>query len=230
MRVTRYLLTALAAVLTTASAAAHHPGQDLEVMMGSREKFFQAIDKEAPPFTLRDAEGREVGLADFKGSVVVLHFIYATCRDVCPLHADRIADVQAKVNQSAMKDRVRFITITTDPVNDTAEVLRNYGPAHGLDAANWTFLTTKADQAEDSTRELAKAFGHTFTKTADGSQVHGIVTHVIDKDGRWRANFHGLQFEPVNLVLYLNALANEVQRPAAPEKKGLWERLRGLLF
>jgi protein SCO1/2 len=28
--------------------------------------------------------------------------------------------------------------------------------------------------------------------------MHGIVTHVIDKNGQWRANFHGLDFKPIN--------------------------------
>ena len=28
------------------------------------------------------------------------------------------------------------------------------------------------------------------------------MTHVIDKQGRWRANFHGLKFEPANLVVF----------------------------
>ena len=196
--------------------------------MGSREKFFQAVDKPAPEFSLRDADGRAVSLPDLKGQVVVLHFIYASCPDVCPLHADKIAEVQKLVNASPMKDRVRFISITTDPEKDVPEVLRGYGPVHGLDAANWTFLTTAPGQPEDTTRRLAEAFGHSFAKTEEGDQVHGVVTHVIDKQGLWRANFHGLRFEPVNLVLYVNGLVNEAQRSPAAKQKGLWQWLREL--
>ncbi len=70
------------------------------------------------------------------------------------------------------------------------------------------------------TRQLAKAFGHTFTKTEGNYQVHGVVTHVIDKQGRWRANFHGLRFAPVNLVLYVNGLVNE-HSPRTRHKRGL---------
>ena len=36
------------------------------------------------------------------------------------------------------------------------------------------------------------------------------MTHVIDREGRWRANFYGLKFEPTNLVLFINALVNDV--------------------
>jgi protein SCO1/2 len=209
-------------------AAAHHPGHRLEEMMGSREKYFQAVDKEAPAFSLTDAGGRTVTLSDYKGKVAVLQFIYASCPDVCPLHADRIAEVQALVNASPMKEQVQFVSITTDPGNDSPEIMRRYGAAHGLDPVNWSFLTVPAGQPEQMTRDLATAFGHSFTKTQGTYQVHGVVTHVIDKQGRWRANFHGLRFAPVNLVLYVNGLANEHARPKGSQARRWWDKLREL--
>jgi protein SCO1 len=226
MRTARNLLV-VALVLFGDPTLAHHPGHNLDAVMGSKEKFFQTIDKQAPDAALQDAEGRIVRLADLRGKVVVLNFVYARCPDVCPLHAERIGEVQAMVNQTPMKQMVRFVSVTTDPANDTSDVLRAYGPDHGLDPSNWTFLTAVPDQAEDATRKLAKAFGHSFTKSKDGYQMHGVVTHVIDRNGLWRANFHGLRFEPVNLVLYLNGLTNEPE--ASPRKTGIsrwWDGLK----
>ena len=147
------VLGVLALVLVAMPAAAHHPGHNLDKVMGSREKYFQSIDKQTPVFSLRDADGRVVTLSDFKGKVVVLNFIYASCPDVCPLHAERIAEVQALINVSPMKRQVQFVSITTDPSNDAPEILRGYAPAHALDPANWMFLTTTAGQPEDTTRE-----------------------------------------------------------------------------
>jgi protein SCO1/2 len=205
------LRLALAFVAATASApvATAHSLEGLERQLGDRERYFQAIDKETPDFTLADADGRLVRLADFRDKVVVLHFIYIGCPDVCPLHAEKIAEVQAMVNRTPMKDRVRFVTVTTDPAHDTPDVLRGYGPAHGLDSVNWMFLTAPEGHGEDATRRLAERFGQKFTKTDDGYQMHGIVTYVIDREGRWRANFHGLKFASVNLVMYVNALVND---------------------
>ena len=208
-----------------APGAFAHSLHELENELGSREKYFQPIDKATPHFNLQDAAGHSISLTDFRGKVVVLHFIYTHCPDECPLHAERIAEVQNLVNQSPMKQQVEFITITTDPKRDRGDVLAEYGKVHGLDAANWVFLTTKSDQPEDATRKLAEQFGHRFDKTEDGFQAHGIVTHVIDKEGRWRANFHGLKFEPSNLVIFVNALVNDFDNHphAAPS---FWERLR----
>lgn len=162
---TLVLTLAVTAVAPTVSA---HSLKELEAELGNREQYFQSIDKEAPGFALRDADGRPVRLADLRGKVVVLHFIYTSCPDVCPLHAVRIAEVQTLVNQSPMKGQVEFVTITTDPGKDRGATLRDYGRTHGLYPVNWTFLTTTPDQAEDTTRELAKQFGHRFDQAADG--------------------------------------------------------------
>ena len=123
----RHLTAALFAVL------ANHPGDNLDEVMSGKEEYFQAIDKPAPPIALRDARGNAVTLDAFSDKVVILHFIYTSCPDVCPLHAEKLAEVQAMINQSPMKDMVQFITITTDPVNDTPEVLEAYGPERGCD-------------------------------------------------------------------------------------------------
>ena len=216
------------AMATGAPAADAHSLDELEAELADRERYFQAVDEVAPAFTLADADGATVRLADLRGKVVVLHFIYASCRDVCPLHAELIARVQDMVNQAPMADSVRFLSITTDPRNDTPDVLRGYGPAHRLDAANWAFLTIPAGASEDATRRLAQAFGHRFEHTGDGAQVHGVVTHVIDREGRWRANFHGLRFDPLNLVWFVNALVDDVHGNGRPEPDGFWDRLRRL--
>jgi len=223
-----WLLVLVLAGAGAAPATAHHPGADLDRVMGSKEKYFQLIDEPAPAFELAGVGGKRVTLADFSDKVVVLHFVYAGCPDVCPLHAEKLADVQAKVNLSPMKDMVQFITITTDPENDTAEVLGDYGPAHGFDPANWTFLTTLPSQAEGTTRALAKTFGHRFTEGEDGYQTHGVVTHVIDRGGRWAANFHGLRFESVNQVLYINGLINNAAAPPPKPEPGVLDWVKDL--
>jgi protein SCO1 len=222
------LVLAAALLIAIPATTWSHSLKELQSSLGDREKYFQSIDKDAPPFTLQDADGHRVSLTDFRGKVVVLHFIYTNCPDVCPLHAERIAEIQGLINQSPMKQQVEFVTITTDPSRDRGDVLRNYGHAHGLDPVNWVFLTTAPDQPEDTTRNLAEAFGHRFDKTEDGYQTHGIVTHVIDKEGHWRANFRGLQFEPTNLVVFVNALVNDIEKPHGHGERSLWDRLKGL--
>ncbi len=209
-------------------AMAHHPGDDLDRVIGSKEQFFQAIDSPAPPFELADANGDIVKLSDFADRIVVLNFIFAGCTDVCPLHSALIADVQSKINVTPMKDMVQFITVTTDPEIDTADVLKSYGKAHGLDLHNWMFLTRRPGDPEDATRRLSETYNVKFEPLDDGQQMHGVVTHVIDRGGRFSAKFHGLRFEPLNLVLYINGLTNAPSRPSRPAEAGWWGSVKGL--
>lgn len=218
----------IAALVLSMPAAAHHPGIDLDTVMGSQEQFFQAIDSPAPPFELADADGNIERLSEFGDKIVVLNFIFVGCTDVCPLHSALIADVQSKINITPMKDMVQFITVTTDPEIDTADVLRSYGEAHGLDPYNWMFLTKRPGDPEDATRTLSEAYKVKFEPTDGGQQMHGVVTHVIDRGGRFAAKFHGLRFGPLNLVLYINGLTNAPDRPAKPGAPDWWENLKGL--
>lgn len=217
------LTFAVAAALTTAAHA--RSLEEVQATLLKTEQYFQPLDKPAPGFTLRDASGTVHRLADFRSKVVALHFIYASCPDVCPLHAERIAEIQAMVNRTPMKDKVQFISITTDPEHDTPEVLRGYGPAHGLKDDNWVFLTTLPDQPSNLTRKLVQAYGHKFTRTEDGQLMHSVVTHVIGPEGRWRANFYGLDFSSANLILLVEALARNNPESSATAKSP-WERLR----
>ena len=217
------LATLGAAVAAPISA---HTLQEFEDEFYAKEQYFQALDKPVPDFTLSDASGKLIGPADFLGKVVILHFIYSKCTDVCPLHAEKLAEVQKMINQTPMINMVQFVSITTDPKNDTAEVLKAYGPQHGLDPVNWMFLTTSPGGPEDYTRKLAEAFGHKFAVESDGTITHGVVTHIIGKFGRWQGNFHGLEFQSVNMLMFVNALTNDYDKPQEP---GLWDRIWGWL-
>ncbi|MEN2980489.1 SCO family protein [Tistrella bauzanensis] len=228
MSFARFTAVLIGAFAFAMPALAHHPGADLDRVMGSKEQLFQAIDSLAPPFDLADADGNIVKLSDFADRIVVLNFIFASCTDVCPLHSALIADVQSKINVTSMKDMIQFITVTTDPDLDTADVLKSYGEAHGLDPYNWMFLTRRPGDPEDATRTLSETYKVRFEPLNDGQQMHGVVTHVIDRDGRFAAKFHGLRFEPLNLVLYINGLTNASSRPSRPAEAGWWNSVKGL--
>jgi protein SCO1/2 len=212
-----YWLAALAMLFAHPGPARAHSPESLQQDLFTKEEYFQIKNESAPDFALEDAKGKSVALGNLRGKVLVLHFVYTRCPDVCPVHAQKIAEIQKMVNITPMREQVQFITITTDPQNDTPQVLHDYGPLQGLDPINWIFLTRRKGDPEDTTRRLAERFGHGFDKVKDGLQMHGIVTHIIDHEGYWRGNFHGLRFSPTNLVLFVNALVNDVHKPGESE-------------
>lgn len=216
---------ALCLLLLGATPAWSHSLQVVEQQLHDRDNYFQPVDLETPDFALADASGRPVTMKDLRGKVVILNFIYTNCGDVCPLQSEMVAQLQTMINATPMKDRVAFISITTDPARDKGQVLGDYGTAHGLDPVNWTFLTTGPNQPEDATRTLAKAYGLKFTQTEDGEQMHGAVIHVIDQDGRLRGRFHGLKFQPVTFVAFVNALTNKDLPDDGHNASGPWDWL-----
>ena len=191
--------------LAAALPALAHTLDELEGDLIEREAYLEVVNRPAPEFALTSALGRAVRLAEYRGKVVVLWFIYASCPDICPLHSEKVARIQEMANATPMREAVQFIAITTDPARDTSAVLAEYADIHGLDPANTVLLTGGLT----ATREIAERYGLIFTPQGDDYQLHAAVTHLIDKSGNLRARYHGLKFDPTTFVLHLNALTND---------------------
>ena len=92
----------------------------------------------APDFTLNDQHGEAFRLAEARGSVVVLTFMYTHCTDVCPYVALKVKRAVSLLGTDAR--RARFVAVTTDPARDTTEVTAEYSRATGL-FTEWRFLS-----------------------------------------------------------------------------------------
>jgi protein SCO1/2 len=220
----KLLLAPLAALLLTAAVpAAAHSLEHVEDKLNEQEKYAQFVDQVAPDFALADAEGNPVTLADFRGKVVVLNFIYTRCTDACPLHMNTIKQLQDRVNGQGLRDQVQFLTIATDTEDlaSTHERMRGYGKNFAFDPVNWRFLFRTEAQPSEATLEVADDYGLKFSVAEEGVQMHGVVTHVIDQTGQMRARFHGLKFEPEHFVSYVTAVA----KGADAQPEGFWGRL-----
>ena len=207
-------LIVAAVALNPAKTALSHSLDDVEQQLSKRDAYLQVVNQDVPPFSLQDLNGQPRELNDFQDKVVILNFIFASCTDLCPLHTQKLIDIQAMINDTPMRDIVQFISITTDPGRDTPDILKTYIDDQGIDSSNWLFLTSGI-QEPTTTRDLAQRFGLKFMPTDDGQQVHGAVTHLIDKEGRLRARYHGMEFGNVNFVQHANALVNDFDKHVA---------------
>ena len=213
--VARTTLLAIAALLVglgvAPSAVMAHSLKEFEDRLQERERFVQVMNVEPPAFTLSDTEGRSVSLSDFRGKVVVLYFAYARCKELCPLQSDFVASIQEQINEASMRDLVQVITVATDTNEDeseTVEIMRGYARRHGFDKENWVFLW-RGGLDPDATRKLAEKYGGKYRYNEEGDdQQHGTITYLIDKQGMLRARYHGLYFDPANLISQVNALAS----------------------
>jgi protein SCO1/2 len=175
------LLVALAVLAFPTLVQAHEAGGD---------KGLPVIGL-APPFTLTSQNSMPVALADFRGKVVALSFIYTGCPDICPMLTQKMADVQEALG-AAFGAKVVFLSITLDPERDTPEVLKDYAQFWGAKLDGWTFLTGSPEAVRDVTRR----YGVFFAKKEDGSVDHTQLTTLVDADGQMRVQYLGARFDP----------------------------------
>ena len=145
----------------------------------------------APPFILTSQDSKPVGLADFRGRVVALAFIYTGCPDICPMLTQKMVDVQDALG-AEFGAKIAFVSITLDPERDTPEVLKDYAQFWGAKLEGWSFLTGSLEAIRDVTRR----YGVFFAKKEDGSVEHSQLTTLIDADGQMRVQYLGARFDP----------------------------------
>lgn len=160
----------------------------------------------APDFALTLQDGARIGLADLRGKVVVVTFIYATCADTCPLLTAKLVGIQRQLGTDGV--RVRFVAITVDPEKDTPEALRRYAEGHGAKAPGWMFLTGTADEIGD----VARRYGIYVRKRPAGDVDHTFLTSVIDGYGVLRVQYRGVRFDPGEFLRDLRSLFSEGRR------------------
>ncbi len=148
------------------------------------------IIRTAPDFTLTSQDGMRVSLRDYRGRVVAVTFIFASCTDTCPLLTDTMARVQDKLG-STFGSKIAFVSITVDPDRDTPEVLRQYAQNFGADLKGWAFLTGEPA----AVRDVGRKYGVFAKKTASGDVDHTFLTSLIDREGRLRVQYLGVRFD-----------------------------------
>src|SRR5262249_24602223 len=93
----RCRLSILAAIILTLVALAS-PTLAHDAAYHGKEQRLPKIGP-APGFTLTSQDGAPITLADFRGKVVAVTFIYASCSDTCPVLTALMAYVQDQPGQ-----------------------------------------------------------------------------------------------------------------------------------
>ena len=136
-----------------------------------------------PATPLVDQEDKPLALPDWRGSAMVITFIYTRCPlpQFCPLMDRRFAEIQAMAAADpALKGKVRLLSISFDPATDRAAVLRAHATKAGADPAVWRFATAE----ESVVDRLAATFGVNVIREKDGTITHNLRTAVVDANGR----------------------------------------------
>jgi protein SCO1 len=161
---------------------------------------------EVPNYTLRNQDGKEIRLHNYRGKALLLTFIYTRCPlpEYCTLMSNNFAQIDRQLQQnSEVYARTHLLSISIDPKFDTPQVLRSYGAAHteryeAETFAHWEFAS--GDQVKD----LAQFFGLRYF-TENDQIMHGLKTVIVAPDGKVAKIYSDNTWKPEDV-------ANELKR------------------
>jgi protein SCO1/2 len=156
----------------------------------------------APDFELVDQNGAKLRLADLRGKLVLLDFIFTSCPGPCPILTSAHVTLQRSLPPE-LRARTRFVSISLDPVRDTPMALRAYAQERGADLTGWSFLTGDPE----AVARVIQAYGVGTMRREDGELDHLVATFLIDQEGRIARRFIGLEHEPEDLRRELESLS-----------------------
>ncbi len=134
-----------------------------------------------PDFTLTDQSGRKLSLGDLRGKVWVADFIFTRCPTICPRLTDRMAALEIETH--AAGDRLRFVSFSVDPENDTPAALAAFAAAHHANLDRWSFLTGPIDAVAAGAK---LAVERDPSKPPETGILHGTHFLLVDAAGQIR--------------------------------------------
>ena len=174
-----------------------------------------AVGETVPDFRLTDQKRRQVALADLRGKVVAINFVYTRCvlPNFCLRIANNFAVLQKRFKGQLGRDLV-LLTITFDPVRDTPDILAQYADGLKADPENWRFLTG----AVPDVQRVCDLFG-VDAFLDEGLMSHNLHTALIDRQGKLVANIEGNQFTAVQLGDLTETALRRSEVPTGPARR-----------
>ncbi len=157
---------------------------------------------ESPDFELTNQDGARITLAELRGKVVLMNFIYTSCPSACVLQSFDLKAVWDNLDE-ALRQEFVMVSISFDPEVDTPQVLKEYAQTLGFDIPGWYFLTGSQDEIAKVMGEygvyyeLVPAGEHTHpdgeVEFHERGFSHMNQAILIDQRGMMRSQYLGMQ-------------------------------------
>jgi len=157
-----------------------------------------------PDFKLRNQDGRDLHLDQFRGKTLLLTFIYTRCplANFCPLVTRHFAVIDRQLAADpALYAKTHLLCVSFDPDHDTPARLRAYGAQYiGSDAKNAFIHWDFAVPTKPELLEMAKYFDVGITHGADDTITHTLSTTLIGPHGKVVQFYPGNEWTPDRVV------------------------------
>src|SRR5437763_13094685 len=141
----------------------------------------------APDFSLIDQFGHPFNLSSLRGHEVVLAFIDARCKTLCPLTAQIMYDAKAQLGSSA-SSQVDLVAVNANPTATSIPEVQAWSINHGM-LHQWLFLTGTAQQLQSVYHMY-----NVYVQVSSNELVeHDPILFIIDPQGHERLYFETLE-------------------------------------
>jgi protein SCO1/2 len=164
------------------------------VKMEKGKKVNDTVWHKVRPFKLKNQFGKEVGLEDWGGKIIIADFFFTSCPSICPKLTRNMKKLQTAFKKT--DSLVRFVSFTVDPVRDTVQALKAYGDKFGIDHDTWFMLTGDRKELYDIALNEFKA-SIASNGNIDTGFIHTDRFFLLDKERVVRGWYSGL--DSVNL-------------------------------
>ncbi len=123
-RVLMAMVLVSASVFAAVMVAAATSGGDGAAPTAGERRFEGATlprGVEAPRFRLRDQNGEQVAMQDFRGRPVIVTFLYTHCEETCPTQAQQVRSALDELGKD-----VPALAISVEPERDTEKSARAF--------------------------------------------------------------------------------------------------------
>lgn len=135
-----------------------------------------------PAFSLTTEERTTFTHKNVEGNVTIADFIFTNCAGPCPLMSGQMQHLQTTFQNER---KIKLLSFSVDPKEDTPEVLTQYGKRFGAKKETWKFLTGDERQIYDLTRN-----GFHLSIAADSDAIaHSTKFVLIDKEANIRGYY-----------------------------------------
>jgi protein SCO1/2 len=161
---------------------------------------------------LQDHRLQPLGAPQLAGRPVLLHFVFAGCTRVCPLQLQELRQLHEAL-PPAVRARVRFLSVTVDPLSDTPASLADFARRQGVDRPGWHFVSGAPAQVH---RLLDRLQAFDPRAAAPVPDDHRDALYLYAPDGRLLQRFRGTPVDRVRLADELTRLAQPAPAPRSP--------------
>lgn len=151
--------------------------------------------------SLVDQHASPLAAEQLSGRVLVVSFMFTSCPSVCPRQTEALVAVRRAL-PPPVRERVRFLSVSVDPDNDSPLALADFARSHGADVDGWSFVRSDAAGTALLGSRLA-----VFDRRAEPSPGgHGTAIYLFDRGGRLVQRYRGAPVEVAHLARELIAL------------------------